>query len=174
VSTQPRGLRMSTPFGMADLREGQVRDRRERLADFLDAWGDLRVRDLGGDRDRRLLGFSLEAPGRDLPVEVRARYSEYYRRHRGGWRLAKYHYEYLDIAWARRLAYHLHGLGSRPLVPHAHCEDAAVLSSDEGTHHLRAVPLDLREAHMQFMRLYASDSPPDCSAFLPLEIRRDI
>jgi hypothetical protein len=49
-----------------------------------------------------------------------------------------------------------------------------VLSSDEGTHHLRAVPLDLREAHMQFMRLYASDVPPDCSAFLPLEIRREV
>jgi len=166
---------VSTLFGIVALREGQVRDRRERLTDFLDAWGGLRVLDLGGDRDRRLLEFSLEAPGEDLPAEVRVRYSEYYRRERGGgWRLAKYHYEYLDMARARRLAYHLHDLGSRTLVPHAHCEEAAVLPSDEGTHQLRAVELDLREAHMQFMRLYASDGPPDCSAFLPLEIRRDI
>lgn len=165
---------MSTPFGGVALREGQVRARQERLTDFLDGWGDLRVWDLGGDRDRRLLEFSLEAPGHDLAVEARARYSEYYRRERGGsWRLTKYHYEYLDEARARRLAYHLHDLGSRKMMPHAHCEDAAVLSSDEGKHHLRAVELDLREAHMQFMRLYASDSPPDCSAFLPLEIRRD-
>ena len=58
------------------------------------------------------------------------------------------------------------------LAPHAHCEDAAELSSDEGTHQLRAVELDLREGHMQFMRLYASDSAPDCTAFLPLEICR--
>ena len=164
---------MSTLFGIVALREGQVRDRRERLTDFLDAWGDLRVLDLGGDRDRRILEFSLEAPGHDLPVEIRARYGEYYRRRGGCWLLATYHYEYVDVARARRLAYHLHDLGSRTLVPHAHCEDAAVLSSHEGTHQLRAVELDLREAHMQFMRLYASDVPPDCAALLPLEIRRD-
>ena len=165
---------MGTPLGIVDFTEGQVRNRRERLADFLDAWGDLQVLDLGGDRDRRLLEFSLEAPGHDLPVEARARYREYFRRRGGRWHLAKYHYEYVDIARGARLAYHLHDIGPRRLVAHAHCDDASALSIDEGPHQLRAVELDLREVHMQFMRLYASGVPPDCAAFLPLEIRRDI
>jgi len=164
---------VGTPLGIVDFTEGQVRNRRERLADFLDAWGDLRVSDLGSDRDRRLLEFSLEVPGPDLPVEVRALYSEYYRRRGGRWRLAKYHYEYLDVSRATRLAYHLHDIGPRRLVAHAHCDDATTLSTEEGKHQLRAVELDLREVHMQFMRLYASGVLPDCAAFLPLEIRRD-
>ena len=155
------------------LTDGQIRSRRERLTDFLDAWGDLRVRDLGGDRERRLLEFSLEAPGHDLPVEIRARYGEYYRRRSGRWLLVKYHYEYLDIARGARLAYHLHDIGPRRLVAHAHCDDATTLATNEGKHQLRAVELDLREVHMQFMQLYASNVPPDCAAFLPLEIRRD-
>ena len=164
---------MGTPFGIAEFIEGQLRDRRGRLADFLDAWGDLQVLDLGGDRDRRLLEFSLEAPGHDLPVEIRARYGEYYRRRGGRWLLAKYHYEYLDVAHGARLAYHLHDIGPRRLVAHAHCDDATTLATSEGKHQLRAVELDLREAHMQFMRLYASNVPPDCAALLSLEIRRD-
>jgi hypothetical protein len=164
---------MGTPFGIAEFTEGQVRDRRGRLADFLDAWGDLQVLDLGGDRDRRLLEFSLEGPGHDLPVEIRARYGEHYRRRGGRWLLAKYHYEYLDIARGARLAYHLHDIGPRRLVAHAHCDDATTLATHEGKHQLRAVELDLREVHMEFMRLYASDVPPDCASFLPLEIRRD-
>ena len=165
---------MSTLFGIVALREGQVRDRRDRLTDFLDAWGDLRVVDFGGDRDRRLLEFSLEAPGHDLPVEIRGRYGEYYRRRGKRWLLAKYHYEYLDIARGARLAYHLHDIGLRRLVAHAHCDDATTLATNEGKHQLRAVELDLREVHMEFMRLYASDVPPDCASFLPLEVHRDI
>ncbi len=165
---------MTARLGHGALSDGQVRSRRERLADFLDAWGDLRVRDLGGDRERRLLEFSLEAPGQDLPVEVRAEYGEYYRRRRGGsWLLVGYRYEYLDIARVQRLAYHMHDIGRLLRVPHAHCEDAIDPPDVEGTRHLRAVELDLREAHMRFMHLYASDTPPDCSGFLPLEIRRD-
>jgi hypothetical protein len=156
------------------LSDSQVRKRRDRLADFLDAWGDVRVLDLGSDRDRRLLELTLEAPGHDLPVDVRARFREHYRRTRtGDWRLARYSYEYLDVKRRARLAYHLHDIGPRRMVPHAHCADASELATREGVHHLRAVEMDLREAHMQFMRLYASDSPPGCAAFLPLQIRRD-
>jgi hypothetical protein len=155
------------------LSDGQVRRRRDRLADFLDAWGDVRVLDLGSDRDRRLLELALEAPGHDLPVDVRARYREHYRRTRAGdWCLARYGYEYLDVRRGARLAYHLHAIGPRRMVPHAHCEDASELATREGKHHLRAVEVDLGEAHLLFMQLYASDSPPDCAAFLPLEIRR--
>lgn len=166
---------MSVSGRLDRLSGGQVRKRRDRLADFLDAWGDVRVLDLGGDRDRRLLEFALEAPGHDLPVDVRARYREHYRRTPSGdWHLARYSYEYLDVRRGARLAHHLHDIGPRPRVPHAHCEDAVELATREGTHRLRAVEIDLREAHVQFMRLYASDSPPDCAAFLPLEIRRDL
>jgi len=160
--------------GRGPLGDGEIQRRRERLVDFLDAWGDLRVRDLGGDRERRLLEFSLEAPGHDLPVEVRAEYGEHYRRRRDGrWLLVGYRYECLGVAHGWRLAYHMHDIGRLLRAPHAHCTDAIEPADVEGTRHLRAVELDLREAHVQFMRLYASDSPPDCSDYLPLEIRRD-
>jgi hypothetical protein len=161
-------------MGSVLLSAGQVVDRRHRLIDFLDAWGDLHVRDLGGDRDVRLLELTLEAPGHDLPVEVRAQYGESYRRRRDArWHLAGYRFEYHDLARALRLAYHLHEVGSNRPIPHAHCGAMVEPQITEGSHHLRAVELDLREAHMIFMRLYASDTAPDCSTFLPLEIDRD-
>lgn len=157
------------------LTSGQLRKRRDRIEDYLDVWGDLRITDDGAAGDRRLIEFALEAPGQDLPVEIRARYAEYYRRQPSGdWLIAKYHYEYLDIGHRRRLAYHMHDIGSRVLVPHAHCEPATELEEGESPHHLRAVELDLREAHEQFMGLYAAGREPDCGAFLPLEVPREI
>ena len=156
------------------LTSGQLRRRRDRIEAYLDVWGDLRIADDGAAGDRRLLEFTLDAPGQDLPVEITARYAEYYRRRTpGSWILAKYHYEYLDIGHRRRLAYHMHDVGSRALVPHAHCERATELDVGEGPHHLRAVELELREAHERFMRLYASGRAADCDAFLPLELPRD-
>lgn len=166
---------MIGPASFHALTDGELRRRRDRLTDYLDAWGDLRVEDLGGAGNRRLLQFVLEAPGGSLPIEVKATYREYYRRRRDGdWDIAKYHYEYLDVARTRRFAYHLHDLGVRGLVAHAHCEDAADLLDDEGTHHFRAVELDLREAHEEFMRLWASDTEPDCRTLRPLEIPRTL
>jgi hypothetical protein len=155
------------------LTSGQLRRRRDRIEDYLDVWGDLRIADDGAAGNRRLIEFVLDAPGLELPVEIRARYAEYYRRLASGeWSLAKYHYEYLDLGLGRRLAYHLHDIGTRVLVPHAHCEPATEFDDEEGPHHLRAVELDLREAHEQFMRLYAVGRAPDCGSFLPLEITR--
>jgi hypothetical protein len=166
---------MTGAVSFTPLTDGQLGTRRERLADFLDAWGDLRISDVGGARDRRLLEFSLEAPGEELPIEIRARYREYYRRgRRGHWDIAKYHYAYLDLARAKRLAYHLHDIGPRKLVPHAHCEDARDFVDEESAHHLRAVELDLREAHEEFMALWASDAAPDCAQFRPLDVQRII
>src|SRR5450755_1040085 len=105
---------------LADMTDAQLRARRDRLTDFLDAWGDLVVTDVGAKTSSRLLEFALECPGMALPSEVNARYGEYYRQGPGGrWGLAKYHYEYLDLVRSRRLAYHLHNIGPRPLVPHA-------------------------------------------------------
>lgn len=152
---------------------GQLRHRRDRIEDYLDVWGDLRITDAGAAGDRRLIEFVLDAPGQELPVAIQARYAEYYRRrHTGDWLIAKYHYEYLDLGHRRRLAYHMHDIGSRVMVPHAHCEQATDLDLPEGPHHLRAVELELREAHELFMGLYAAGRAPDCGAFLPLDVPR--
>lgn len=156
----------------AALSDWQLNQRINRLVDFLDVWGDLTVGDAGGALDRRLLEFALEAPGEGLPVQIRARYREYYRRGKRGWDLAKYTYEYLDVVRSRRLAYHLHDIGPGALVPHAHCEDASALGNEESPHHLRATELDMREAHEEFMHLWASDVAPDCTAYRPLEVVR--
>ena len=161
---------------LVDLTDVQLRARRDRITDFLDAWGDLAVTDMGAHTDSRLLEFALECPGLALTTEIKARYREYFRRGpRGGWDLAKYHYEYLDLARSTRLAYNLHAIGLRPLVPHAHCDEATSLPGDrsrDDRHRLRAVELDLREAHEEFMRLWAADRAPDCAGFRPLEISR--
>jgi hypothetical protein len=155
----------------------QLSLRRDRLTNFLDAWGDLAVADIGARTNARMLEFVLECPGAGLPTEVHARYREYYRREQGrGWGLAKYTYEYLDVNRSRRLAYHLHDVGPRNQVPHAHCEEAKSLAGErsrDGRHQLRAIEMDLREAHEEFMRLWASDRGPDCASFRPLEIHRD-
>lgn len=157
------------------LSPGQVRSRRDRIGEYLDAWGDVRISDDGAAGSRRLLEFALVAPGGDLPTEVRARYREYYRGQPGGeWLIARCEYEYLDVARAKRLAYHIHDIGSRKLVPHAHCERATALADVEGSHQLRAVGLDLRDAHEQFMAFYAAGREPDCRTFLPLFVPRTI
>lgn len=157
------------------LSPGQLRRRRDKIQDFLDAWGDLEVHDLGASTDRRLVEFILHAPGQYLPDEALTRYREYFGITQGGdWLVAKYTYEFLDLEHGRRLAYHLHDIGRRRLVPHAHCESVGILDDTEGPHQLRAVELDLSEAHSEFMRLYASGSRPDCEALLPLEVPRGI
>jgi len=157
------------------LTPGQLRRRRDRIGDFLDAWGDLAVDDSGEATGRRRLGFVVRAPGDDLPDEVIVRYREYYRlTSDGDWLFEKYTYEYLDLARGRRLAYHMHDIGRRRLVPHAHCEAASALVDDDERHHLRAIEFELREAHMHFMHYYASGSEPDCEAFLPLAVNRAI
>jgi hypothetical protein len=158
------------------LTDADLRVRRDRLTDFLDAWGDLIVTDIGAQTGIRMLEFALECPGLTLPTEIKARYCEYYRGEgRSGWDLAEYHYEYLDRGRSAQLAYHLHDIGPRKLVPHAHCGEAKSLPSErsrDDRHQLRAVELDLREAHEEFMRLWAADQGPDCAGFRPLEISR--
>lgn len=163
---------MASASGFVALSDGQLRNRRAKITDYLDSFGDVRVEDVGGAGSRRLIQFVLAAPGYPCAVEIAALYREYYRRDRTGrWSLAKYTYEYRDYVRNARLAYHLHGLGGPRLVPHAHCEREAE-PDDEEAGHLRATAFDLVEANTQFMRLHAADAVPDCGAFLPLEIRR--
>jgi len=104
--------------------------------------------------------------------EATALYREYFRRtSRDVWAIAIYTYEYRDYVRSARLAYHLHDLGSRSLVAHAHCEEETD-PADEEAMHRRAMEYDLLEANGIFMKLYASDTAPDCSSLLPLEITR--
>lgn len=162
------------PASVVALSPGQVGRRRDTIQDYLDVWGDLEVHDLGASTDRRLIEFMLHAPGQDLTDEVVTRYREYYGITKNGdWLMTKYTYEFLDLVHGRRLAFHLHDIGRRRLVPHAHCESVATLADAEGPHHLRAIEWELREAHSEFMRLYASGNRPDCEGFLPLEVPRD-
>lgn len=160
-----------SPF--AGLTEPELRRRSDRLQDYLDAWGDLTSRDVGASGPRRLLEFAVDAPGQELNVEVELVYREYYSRGaRGRWDIAKYTYEYLDVRRRHRLAYHLHDVHGRPMVPHAHCDPNHDPAEEEGRGHLRATLYDLREVHEIFMRFYASDLSPDCSTFLPLVVDR--
>jgi hypothetical protein len=113
------------------------------------------------------------SPGGDLDVETRELFREYYARNRGGgWDILKYTYEYLDVVNSARLAFHLHDVGRRRLVPHAHCEDSVDIPEGERSAHLRSVEYELREAHEIFMTLYATGQPPDCASFLPLDVDR--
>ena len=155
------------------LAPGQLRRRRDRIADYLDVWGDLTIDDAGEATGWRRLEYLVRAPGHDLPDEVVVRHRESYRMtKRGDWLIAKYTYEYLDLLRGRRLAYHMHDLGRRQRVPHAHCGAADSLDDDDDRDHLRAVELDSREAHTIFMQIYASGSELDCSSFLPLDVSR--
>ncbi len=156
-----------------NLTDSQVRSRFEGLVRHLDHWGDVVASDEGRNHDRRLLTWGLVAPGGGLSPEVRARYREYFRMTSGGdWELIKHTYEYLDIGRGSRLAFHLHDLPGRTQVPHAHCESASDIPEAERSPHLRSTEYELREAHHEFMTLYASERAPDCSRFLPLEIDR--
>ncbi|HUQ77536.1 MAG TPA: hypothetical protein VM427_01520 [Patescibacteria group bacterium] len=164
---------MAPDGAFALLSSAQVRRRIDKLTDFLADWGDLTVGDQGDRTERRLIEFSLESPGSDLPVDVKTRYREWYSRDAPRtWDLDKYTYEYLDVLHAKRLAFHLHDIGEQRRVFHAHCEDASEMGDEESPRHLRAMAYDLREAHERFMRLYASDERPDCISMLPLRIPR--
>ena len=158
---------------MRSLTEPEVRSRFDALVRHLDHWGDVVASDEGRRRGRRLLQFQLLAPGGGLDVEVRALFREYYRQAPDGeWDIVKYTYEYLDIVRAWRLAFHMHEVGGTARIAHAHCEPAMDLPNGERSRHLRAVEYELREAHQEFMRLYAAEITPECGRYLPLEVDR--
>lgn len=164
---------MGGAVDFASLTRGELRQRRDRLTDLLDAWGDLVVRDQGEGRGVRLVEYTLTAPGSDLPVDVVTVYREYYRRDAaGGWLIDKYTYEYRDVRRRRRLAYHVHDIEPDKQVAHAHCGALGASDEPEDGHHLRATEVDLPEAHQEFMRIYGAGTVPDCGAFRPLRIQR--
>ena len=165
---------MSPAVEFVALSDGQIRSRFDRLLRHLDHWGDVVATDAGRLEDRRMLEFAVVSPGGDLDVETRELFREYYQRNRAGvWDIVKYTYEYLDVVRGVRLAFHVHDLGGRRRVAHAHCEESFDIPEDERSAHFRAVEYDLREAHDVFMRHYAAGIAPDCSTFLPLAVNRE-
>lgn len=155
------------------LTDSEVRARFERILRHLDHWGDVVAMDAGRARQRRLLEFSLLAPGGSLDVEAKELFREYYELNRSGdWDVVKYTYEYLDVARGARLAFHVHDVGVRKRVAHAHCEESFDIPDYERSPHLRAVEYELREAHEEFMRHLAAGEVPDCRSYLPLEVDR--
>jgi hypothetical protein len=155
------------------LDESELRARFDRYVKHLDHWGDVVAADLGRATSRRQLEFSVLAPGGGLEVEGRELFREYYRRNAPGtWEFIKYTYEYLDTVRGARLAFHVHDIGTRKRVAHAHCEDSFDIPEGERSAHLRATEYELREAHDVFMSLLAANERPDCGSFLPLEVDR--
>ena len=164
---------MAPALAFVPLTDSQVRARFNGVIQHLDHWGDVLASDSGSSRSRRLLEFELLAPGGELAVEVEAIFREYYRRTSSDeWDIAKYTYEYLDRVQGWRLAFHMHDIGGSPRVMHAHCESAFDIPDMERSEHLRAVEYELREAHAEFMRLYAAELAPDCARLLPLAVDR--
>lgn len=160
-------------MGLVALTDSEVRSRFDRITTHLDHWGDVIATDSGRLESWRLLELVVLSPGGGQEVEAREIFREYYAKNRAGeWEIAKYTYEYLDVGHSARLAYHLHDIGRRKRVAHAHCEESVDLPDEERSPHLRAVEYDLREAHDVFMRHYAAGETPDCRDFLPLEVDR--
>lgn len=164
---------MSPSVAFVALTDSQVRSRFERIVRYLDHWGDVVAVDRGRRTDRRLLEFAVVSPGGGLDAEARELFREYFDRDANGdWALAKYTYEYLDVINRARLAFHVHDLGGRRRVAHAHCEESVDIPEAERSAHLRSVEYELREAHEIFMTYYASGESPDCDRFLPLAVDR--
>jgi hypothetical protein len=165
------------PYQVVPLTAGELNERISKLTDHLDHFGDVKVTDLGQARGRRRIEYFLAAPGvPDMHDEVVGLYREWFQSDGDDWEFVKYTYEYLDKLHGMRLAYHLHSLRGL-LVPHAHCGRLTTSAldepdDDEADGHLRAVPVELKEANGAFMQLYANERPPDCSSFLPLALPR--
>lgn len=132
---------------------------------ILNATGQLRFEDVGRKSRQRYVRFDVEAPGASLAPLARFKYEEWYERDQTGWRLSRYHYDYLDQVRAGRLGYHWHRLNGREPVHHAHCEQPDHGPADP---HYRFYEMDLLEAHEEFVRLYASEGAVDCSSLRPL------
>lgn len=150
---------------MKDLALHRFEQRRASVLAILDHLGDVEVIDSGRGRRYRLLRFEVAAPGLGLAIEGTFIYAEWYQRVTRGWRLTRYHYDYLDRRHGGRLGYHWHSLTRRSPVFHAHCEHRLGVRTVD---HYRAYEVDLLEAHQEFARLYARGESISCSGFRPL------
>ena len=139
--------------------------RKATIVAILDDDGDVTVADTGKAAPERAIRFELDAPRRPLAALGRFRYRETFSRDAAGWMLSSYAYDYLDLERGGRRAYHRHDLPGRHAVLHEHCRPPAGRPS---VSHFRAYQVDLLEAHDEFARLFASETPIDCTGLRPL------
>lgn len=141
-----------------------------RVSAILDDLGDIRVEDSGKRDGIRRFEIEVDAPRPPLTAEARFRYLEWWTRDGRGWRHARYQYDYFDLIYRSRLAYHRHVLPGAANIPHSHCEPPGRPPSAP---HFRAYEVDLLEAHEEFTALYARDRPVTCAGLRPLHATQE-
>jgi hypothetical protein len=139
--------------------------RKATIIAILDDVGDLDIADSGRRGLERRLALRVDAPGDGYPSRALFDYHEWFGREAGGWRIDRYHYDFVDRVGRGRLAYHVHELGAGRPRAHVHCEPA---DGRPSISHFRAYEVDLLEAHEEFLEFFASETPIDCTGLRPL------
>lgn len=129
--------------------------------------GELDIDDSGRNRSDRRFAVQVDAPGDGYPSRALFDYQEWFVNEADGWRMSRYHYDFVDRVDGGRLAYHLHELGPGGQRAHVHCEPAVGTPSIS---HFRAYEVDLLEAHAEFLGRLASETAIDCSGLRPLRM----
>ena len=111
------------------------------------------------------ISIRVKAPGGLAGHTGSFKYSEVYRRRRGGFELIEYAYGYWSQTGLGSLEYHWHPFGwsGRQSVFHAHCS-----GRDQPRDHYRAHGMLLEEARGVFRLLYGAQRAIDCSDLYPL------
>jgi hypothetical protein len=139
--------------------------RKATITTILGNVGELSIDDSGrGGSDRRF-AVQVDVPGDGYPSLALFDYHEWFVNADDGWRIDRYHYDFIDRVQGGRLAYHLHEISPERRRAHVHCEPAAGMPSIS---HFRAYEVDLLEAHAEFLGIFASGTPIDCSGLRPL------
>ena len=150
---------------MRFLDEHAFEQRKATIIAILAGVGDLDVEDSGRRGPERRFTVRADAPGDGYFGRASFDYHEWFVRGMEGWRIDRYHYDFIDRVHGGRLAFHLHELGPGRRRAHVHCEPAARMPSIS---HFRAYEVDLLEAHDDFLGLFASETPIDCTGLRPL------
>lgn len=127
--------------------------------------GELNIDDSGRRGSDRRFAVQVDAPGDGYPSLALFDYHEWFVNADDDWQIDRYHYDFIDRVRGGRLAYHLHEIGPERRRAHVHCEPAAGMPSIS---HFRAYEVDLLEAHAEFLGIFASGTPIDCSGLRPL------
>jgi len=139
-----------------------LEQRKATLLALLDRVGEAELNEEDAGAGGRTVRASSVAP-LEPPYQVaRFEYRELYEpADRRTWRLAEYAYEYLQQPRPGRRAHHWHD----PWAHHAHCVDPREPERDD---HYRDVPVDVFEAHAEFLRWYALNAQMNCFGLFPL------
>lgn len=146
---------------MIELDDHALNQRKATLLALLDRLGDAELLEEDEDEQSRVTARSwapLEPPHHLALFEYREVFVRTVRR---TWRLAHYFYAYLQQPPPGRRAHHWHD----PWAHHAHCVDPREPERDD---HYRDVPVDVFEAHAEFLRWYALNAQMNCFGLFPL------